>query len=112
MPKEAGTALIDKDTNKGLLASISGNVFIDPLTFDVLQIVSRLNVPASFPIHFVESKIENAPRQIARRNYNPPSRSEMRMEDDTQIYSNEIEFKNYHRFTSESTIHVGEASAN
>ena len=112
VPKEAGTALIDKDTNKGLMASISGHVFIDPVTFDVLQIISRLNVPAGFPIHFVERKIEYAPQQIAGKNYNLPSRSEMRMEDDTQIYSNEIEFKNYHHFTSESTIHVGEPTAN
>ena len=42
-----------------------------------------------------------------KESYSLPSRSEMRMEDSTQVYSNEIEFKNYHHFSSESTIHVG-----
>ena len=111
VPKEAGTALIDKDTNKAILASITGHVFIDPVTFDVLQIVSQLSVPAGFPIHMVERKVEYAAQQIAGKTYNLPSRSEMRMEDNTQIYNNEIEFRNYHHFTSESTIHVGDLSA-
>jgi hypothetical protein len=111
VPKEAGTALIDKDTNKALLASITGHVFIDPATFDVLQIVSRLNIPAEFPIHLVERKVEYAPQQIAGKNYNLPLRSEMRMEDNTQSYYNEIEFRNYHHFSSDSTIQVVDSAS-
>ena len=111
VPKEAGTALIDKDTNTALLASITGRVYIDPATFEVLQIVSRLNIPAEFPIHLVERKVEYAPQQIAAKSYNLPLRSEMRMEDNTQSYYNEIEFKNYHHFISESTIHTGDAAS-
>lgn len=111
VPKESGTALIDKDTNKALLASITGQVFIDPVTFDVLQINSRLNIPADFPIHLVERKVEYAAQQIAGKSYSLPLRSQMRMEDNTQSYYNEIEFRNYHHFTSESTIHLGDVAS-
>jgi len=110
VPAEAGTALIDKDTNKAILAPMAGRVFIEPKTFDVLQIISDLKVPLDFPIHLVERKVEYAPQQIAGKSYSLPSHSEMRMEDSTQVYSNEIEFKKYHRFTSESTIHVGDVA--
>ena len=107
VPSEAGTALIDKDSNKAILAPMSGRIFVDPRTFDVLQIISDLKVPLDFPIHLVERKVEYAPQKIAGKSYSLPSRSEMRMEDSTQVYSNEIEFKNYQHFSSESTIHVG-----
>jgi hypothetical protein len=107
VPKEAGTTLIDKDTNKALIASISGRVFIDPETFDILQISSKLNIPPEFPIRQVERKVEYAPQEIAGKSYSLPSRSDMRMENASHIYSNRIDFKGYHHFTSESTIHVG-----
>lgn len=111
VPKDAGTALIDKDTNMALLASITGQVFIDPATYDVLQIISRLTIPSEFPIHLVERKVEYAAQQIAGKTYNLPLRSEMRMEDNTQSYYNVIEFRNYHHFTSESTIHMGDVAS-
>jgi hypothetical protein len=107
VPKEAGTALIDKDSNKAIMASISGRVFIDPTTFDILQIQSRLSVPPEFPIHLVERKVEYAPQEIAGKSYSLPSRSDMRMETGSHTYNNRIDFRNYHHFTSESTIHVG-----
>ena len=81
VPSEAGTALIDKDTNKAILAPMSGRIFIDPRTFDVLQIISNLKVPPEFPIRLVERKVEYAPQQIAGKSYSLPSHSEMRMED-------------------------------
>lgn len=107
VPKESGTTLIDKDTNQAVIASITGRVFIDPVSFDILQIYSKLDIPPEFPIRFVERKIEYTPQEIAGKSYSLPSRSEMHMQDSTHIYNNRIDFKNYHRFTSESTIHVG-----
>ena len=112
VPREAGTALIDKDTDKAILASLTGRVYIDPETFDILQISSKLDVPADFPIRLVDRKVEYAPQEIAGKNYSLPLRSEMRMEDGSHIYSNRIEFKNYHHFTSESIIQVGKEVPN
>ena len=42
---------------------------------------------------------------IAGKKYMLPFQSEVRMTDSTRRYVNRIEFKNYQKFTVESTIH-------
>ena len=110
VPREAGTEVIARDTDKEILVSISGQVYIDPETKEVLQISSRLDLPPGFPIRMAQRDIEYAPREIAGKNYSLPTRSLVHMEDGKSVYDNRIEFKNYHRFASESTIHFDNAN--
>lgn len=108
VPRESGTEVIARDSDKEVLVSISGQVYIDPETKEVLQISSRLDLPPSFPIHLAQRNIEFAPREIAGKNYSLPTRSLVHMEDGKSVYDNRIEFRNYHRFASESTLHYDE----
>lgn len=105
VPKESGTYVIARDSDKEMLVSTSGEVFIDPKTHEVLQISSKLDLPPGFPIRIARRSIEFAPRQIAGKSYILPTVSLVHMEDKQQVYDNKIEFKNYHRFATESTIH-------
>jgi hypothetical protein len=110
VPKEAGTSVIARDSDKEIIVSISGQVSIDPETSEVLQISSKLDLPSNFPIRAAQRSIEFAPRAIAGKNYSLPIRSLVHMEDAAHFYDNKIEFKNYHRFASESTLHFDQDS--
>jgi hypothetical protein len=110
VPKESGTEVIARDTDNEVLVSISGQVYIDPETKEVLQISSRLDLPSNFPIHLAQRNIEFAPREIAGKNYSLPTRSLVHMEDGKSVYDNRIEFRDYHRFASESTLHYEESN--
>jgi hypothetical protein len=110
VPKESGTEVIARDSNKEILVSISGQVYIDPGTKEVLEIASKLDLPSGFPIRLAQRNIEFARREIAGKNYSLPTRSLVHMEDGKSVYDNRIEFKNYHRFASDSTIHFDNGS--
>jgi hypothetical protein len=110
VPKESGTEVIARDSDKQVLVGISGQVYIDPETKEVLQISSKLDLPPTFPIRLALRNIEFAPREIAGKNYSLPTRSLVHMEDGKSVYDNRIEFKDYHRFASESTLHYDNGS--
>ena len=58
-----------------------------------------------FPIKMATIDVTYKPAEIAGKTYNLPSRSEVRMKDSAHLYVNEIQFRDYHRFVVESTIH-------
>ena len=108
VPKEAGTSILYQDTDKEIQVSYSGEVFIDPETMQVVEISSKFDLPPTFPIRVAERKVEYAPQQIAGKSYSLPARSLVHMEDGIHSYDNRIDFKDYHRFSSESTLHFDE----
>jgi hypothetical protein len=107
VPKEAGTTLFDKKTNTAFVAPYSGRVIIDPENNNVLTISSSLEIPFNFPIQKVERRIDYAVQQIAGKDYCLPIHSELHMEQGVMVFDNQIDFRNYHHFSSESTIHFG-----
>ena len=101
---------IYQDSDKEIPVSYTGELFIDPVSMEVIAIDSKYDLPPTFPIHIVERRVEYAPQQIAGKNYSLPSHSLVHMEDGMHVYDNKIDFKNYHRFASESTIHFDDGS--
>lgn len=110
VPSESGTSVVTQDSDKVLVVSLSGQVFIDPETKNVLEISSKLDLPINFPIRLAQRSIEFAMQQIAGKSYNLPAHSLVHLEDSSQTYDNRIDFKDYHRFASESTIHFDGAT--
>lgn len=104
VPKEAGTAVIFQQRNYAVLAAYSGEVVVDPETYDVVELSSSVDVPADSPIQKVERKIEYGVQNIAGRDCYLPLRSELHMEQGYLVYDNRIEFKNYHHFVSDSNV--------
>ena len=109
VPREAGTAVIDRVSNTAVIVPFSGKVIIDSETFSVLEISSSLELPGSFSIRNVKRKILYAPQDIAGKTYDLPIHCEIHREEGNLVFDNTIDFQNYHRFTSESTIHTGDS---
>lgn len=104
VPKEHGTLVIYSATGKQIAAPYTGHVFVDAATLEVVKVDSRLELPPDFPIEMGETTVEYRPASIAGKSYMLPSHSEVRMEDRDHLYVNRIDFKDYHKFTTESTI--------
>jgi hypothetical protein len=108
VPKESGTAVIFQQRNYAVVAAYSGEVIVDPETYDVIELSSSVDVPADSPIQKVERKIEYGVQTIAGRDCYLPVRSELHMEQGYLVFDNQIEFKDYHHFVSDSSVQYGD----
>lgn len=111
VPSQNGTIVLDRDTDQKILVASSGKLSVDSKTFEVARISSALELPVDFPIKMATIEVTYRPVEIAGKTYNLPNRSEIRMKDSSRLYVNEIEFRNYHKFAVESTIHYDERQA-
>lgn len=108
VPKEAGMIVAHKNPDVQVVASYSGEVFVDAETGEVLRMTSHVfGLPVDFPVKLVERSVDYMPVSIEGRIYNLPSHSELQMRDSERLYVNKINFKDYHKFTVESTIRMG-----
>jgi hypothetical protein len=105
VPSQNGTIVMDRDTDQKIFAAYIGRLFVDSASQQVVRITSELELPVDFPIKMATIAVDYKPVEIAGKDYTLPSHSAVRMKDKAQLYINEIEFKNYHRFAAESTIH-------
>ena len=105
VPQQGGITVIHKDSGQQIIVPYSGQVSIDAETLAVLRIISKLDLPPGFPIQMGETTVDYRPVSIAGKSYNLPYRSEVRMKDTFHLFVNRIEFKDYQKFTAESTIH-------
>jgi hypothetical protein len=105
VPQEHGAVVIHRDPDRRIVVPYSGRIFVDPQTFSVLRITTTLNLPAGFPIVHIDRTIEYKLIVIANKECLLPSHSEVHMQDSTRSYVNEVNFKDYHKFVAESTIH-------
>lgn len=105
VPSENGAIAMDRDTDQKILAAYSGRLFIDPSTFEVLRITSELELPVEFPIKMAITTVDYKAVEIAGKTHTLPSGSEVRLKDNSRLYVNRIEFRKYHKFEVESTIH-------
>lgn len=105
VPKEHGVVVIHRSSNQEIMASYSGQIFVDSKLSQILKITSQLDLPADFPIKSGSTTVEYRSIEIAEKKYNLPYHSEVRLQDGSHLYVNEINFRNYHKFAVESTIH-------
>ena len=105
VPSQNGTIVMDRDTDQKIFAAYTGRLFVDMATQQVVRITSEIELPVDFPIKMATIAVDYKPVEIAGKDYTLPSHSEVRMKDNSRLYVNEIEFRNYHKFAAESTIH-------
>jgi hypothetical protein len=105
VPSQNGAIVMDRDTDQKIFAGYSGRLFVDKGSQQVVRITSELDLPTDFPIKMATIEVHYKPVEIAGISYSLPSHSEVRMRDNSRLYVNEIEFRNYHKFVAESTIH-------
>jgi hypothetical protein len=105
VPSQNGWIVMFRNTDSKILAAYNGHLFVDTQTLQVLRITTEIELPVGFPITMSTVEVDYKPIEIAGNTYSLPSRSEVRMKDNSRIYVNQIEFKDYHKFTVQSTIH-------
>lgn len=105
VPKESGNLVIyDRGVQK-TIAAYNGRVFVDATSMQVVRIVSELELPVGFPIKMDQTTVEYRPVELGGKSFNLPYKSEVRLKDASHLYVNEIEFRKYHKFAAESTLH-------
>ena len=108
VPKEAGMSVSHLNPDAEVIAAYTGEVFVDAETGQVLRVTSHvIGLPPDFPVKLVERSVDYTPISIEGKVYNLPSHSELQMRDSERLYVNKINFKDYHKFTVESTIRTG-----
>lgn len=105
VPKEYGNLVIYDRGDQQTIAAYSGRVFVDTESMQVVRIAFELELPVGFPIKVDRTTIEYRPVEIAGKSFNLPYKSEVHLQDASHVYVNEIEFRKYHKFSTESTIH-------
>lgn len=104
VPKEHGNLVMYRGRDEQILAPYSGRVYVDTENNQVIKITSELELPAGFPIKMAQTTVVYRPVQIAGTSFNLPYESQVRLEDSSHLYVNEIQFRNYHRFSVQSII--------
>ena len=105
VPREAGIPVFA--SGRRVVASYGGQVFIDAITHEVLRITSHLDLPHDFSIERADREVDYGPVSIAGKRYVLPLHSELTMVKGTATYFNKIEFRDYHKFEVQATIHMG-----
>ena len=105
VPKERGALVTHRNPAQQIVVPYGGQIFVDCDTNEVMRITSRLDLPPKFPIQMAERRVDYKQTRIAGKDYNLPSHSEVHMQDSSNLYVNSIDFKDYHKFVVESTIH-------
>jgi hypothetical protein len=107
VPAEAGAQVYDQLAGQQIVAAYGGQIFVDESSRDILRIVSKVHLPPGFHIKAANRSVDYRAASIAGKEFNLPFHSEVRITDGGLLYDNKIDFKNYHRFAVESTIHYG-----
>ena len=90
-----------------------GRIWIDKEMYRVLRLeMEAIEIPSTFPWHVVEMTTELGVVSIAGENFLLPIQSEnLSCQRDTVTCNrNEVQFRNYRRFTAESTISTTDSS--
>ncbi len=89
-------------------AGYHGLLEIDTETGEVLHLEYVADhIPESLHLTYAGTKVDYALANIAGRNYLLPSRSETQMRDPTAWARNVVEFRDYRRFSVDSTLDFG-----
>jgi hypothetical protein len=96
-----------------LKPAYKGSLWVDPVSARVLRIeMQAMNIPASYAVDAVEVTLEYGWVTIGQQKYLLPTRSDnLSCQRGTPFCAkNEITFKNYRRFSAESTISTTDSS--
>lgn len=108
VPIANGATVTHRETNQQIVAGFRGEIAVDAEKLEVLRISSALELPKSFPIQASELTVLYQAVEVAGKRYMLPVHSEVRVRDRAHLFVNKIDFKNYRKFTVESTIHYND----
>ncbi len=87
------------------MAAYRGLTYIDRATNMVLRLTAEAeDVPPSFPVQQASTVLDYDFTKVAEREYPLPLRAVVRMREAKLLVKNEVEFRLYRKFGTESTI--------
>jgi hypothetical protein len=96
---------VEADDAEGIVPAYRGLVYIDEDTKAVVKIVmTPYNMPSTFPIHDITSSLDYDFETIGDQQYMLPLKSVLISRRARQMSKNDIEFRLYRKFGTESTI--------
>jgi hypothetical protein len=96
---------VEADDTLSIEPAYRGLVYIDEDTKAVLEIVmTPHDMPATFPIHDISSKLDYDFENIGDQQFMLPLKSELTSKRDRQMSKNDIEFRLYRKFGTDSSI--------
>ncbi|HET6250785.1 MAG TPA: hypothetical protein VFE47_24055 [Tepidisphaeraceae bacterium] len=96
---------VEADDKLSIIPAYRGLVYIDEDTKMVLKIVMKpYDMPSSFPIHDIVSSLDYDFANIGDQQFMLPLKSVLTSKRDRQMSKNDIEFRLYRKFGTESTI--------
>jgi len=81
-----------------------GLVFVDRDTFEVTKITLDADMPPSFPVQMATTTLDYDSIEISGSKFMLPLRAEVRMRSGKDLIKNEVEFRLYRKFGSDSSI--------
>jgi hypothetical protein len=93
-----------------IITPYTGRLWIDLESGDVVRIeMKAVKIPASFPFQRVEAEVDYGPVELPSGRYFLPERARnVSCNHPKSCSRNVIEFRNYHKYTGESSISYGE----
>jgi hypothetical protein len=96
---------VEADDKLSIIPAYRGLVYIDEDTKMVVKIVmTPYDMPATFPIHDITSSLDYDLETIGDQQYMLPLKSVLISKRDRQMSKNDIEFRLYRKFGTESSI--------
>ena len=96
---------VEADDKLSIVPAYRGLVYIDEDTKMVVKIVmTPYDMPSTFPIHEISSSLDYDFETIGDQQYMLPLKSVLTSKRDRQMTKNDIEFRLYRKFGTESSI--------
>jgi hypothetical protein len=96
---------VEADEKLSIVPAYRGLIYIDEDTKMVVKIVmTPYDMPATFPIHDITSSLDYDLETIGDQKFMLPLKSVLTSKRDRQMTKNDIEFRLYRKFGTESTI--------
>lgn len=98
----------ERSASRGIVVAYHGVVAVDRETGEVLRLAYQASdIPKDFPIQFSSITVDYALAGAGSGRYLLPARSETETGSAVLRARNEVEFRHYHKFTTDSAIRFG-----
>jgi hypothetical protein len=88
-----------------MIPGYSGDVFVDKDSKEIVRLVQRAdNIPPTFPIQAAATILDYEHREISGRDFLLPIHAQMDMTSDGVRTRNEIDFRNYQKYSADAVI--------
>jgi hypothetical protein len=98
-------SILDEQSGREIISGYHGQIYADTETGRVMKITMDCDtIPADFRIQQVRLTLDYDFQNISGKQFVLPLRVELRSKDDRMLTKNNIEFRLYRKFTTESSI--------